>query len=133
MDILDAVQLDCDQDQVINTLIKTFQPHERPIPIDYFHNRQFEVEIWKNDKNSKKSVPMKIWVQRQKVSDVQSWNGPLIGDRERKEYHMGLVGVWNVGLNDYHAMYVTKCKKDEKGKIGKDLNLHIIYIFLMRW
>ena len=76
---------------------------------------------------------MKIWVQRQKVSDVQSWNGPLIGDRERKEYHMGLVGVWNVGFNDYHAMYVTKCKKDEKGNIGKDLNLHIIYVFLMRW
>ena len=111
---MDAVQLDCDQDQVINTLIKTFQPHELPIPIDFFHNRQFDVEIWKNDKNFKKSVPMKIWVQRQKVSDVQSWNGPLIGDRERKEYHMGLVGVWNVGFNDYHAMYVTKCKKDEK-------------------
>ena len=54
---------------------------------------------------------MKIWVQRQKVSDVQSWNGPLIGDRERKEYHMGLVGVWNVGLDDYH--YV--CYKMQEG------------------
>ena len=122
MDILDGLQLDCDQDQVINTLIKTFQPHELPIPIDCFHNRQFEVEIWKNDRNSKKSFPLKIWVQRQKVVDAQCWNGPLIGDREIKEYHMGLVGVWSVGLDDYHAMYVTKCKKDAKGEKGKGFN-----------
>ena len=133
VDLLDGLQLDCDQDQVIKTLIKTFQPHELPIPIDCFHNKQFEVEIWKNDRNSKQSFPLKIWIQRQKVVDVQNWNGPLIGDRERKEHHMGLVGVWSVGLDDYHAMYVTKCKKDEKGEKGQYFKFAFITYFLVRW
>ena len=115
MDVLDGLQLDCDQDKVINTLIETVQPDKKPVPIDYFHRKPISVEVWKKNEHSKVSIPLRIWVQRQKDVDVKNWTGPLLEDKERQENSMGLVGIWNLGSDEYHAIYVTRCRRLERG------------------
>ena len=115
MDVLDGLQLDCDQEKVIKTLIETVQPDEIPVPIDYFHRKPISVDVWKKNEHSKVSIPLRIWVQRQKDVDIKNWTGPLLGDKERRENSMGLVGIWNLGSDEYHAIYVTRCRRLERG------------------
>ena len=107
--------MDCDQEKVIKTLIETVQSDERPVPIDYFHRKPIHVEVWKKNERSKYSIPLRIWVQRQKDVDVKNWTGPLLDDKERRENSMGLVGIWNLGSDEYHAIYVTRCRRLERG------------------
>ena len=128
MDVLDGLELDCDQDKVIKSLIETVQPDEKPVPIDYFHRKAIPVEVWKKNEKTKVSIPLRIWVQRQKDVDVKNWTGPLLEDKERKENSMGLVGIWNLGSDDYHAIYVTKCRRLERGIDKSFRSIFIIFI-----
>ena len=124
--ILDDAHYDCDQEKVIKTLIQNVQPDQTPTPIDEFHRQQVPIEVWKKEDTSKKLVLLKLWVQRQTEIDVKNWTGPKITDKQRKEIHMGLVGIWRRGTK-CHAVYIRRCRK--LTGIQHKTNMYCIILF----
>ena len=117
VEILDGFGLDCDQTQVVKNLIERVQPNKKAVSIERFHMKPCDVVVWrKGQSDDKKKKSLNLWIQRQEVGE-QYWSGPKISDEERKENHMGLVGLWLIGDKTYkhHAVYVKSCKKITRG------------------
>ena len=102
VDIANQFGLDCDQDEIIENLIKAFQPDKHPINLENFHQKNIVIKLWDSKKpDVKRLFNVGFIVQCEVVTP--NWKIPLMSQADLDLHHTRLIVIEN---STCHALYV---------------------------
>merc|ERR1719320_649275 len=116
LEILDSVGWDADQNIIIDTLIKKFQPDHEPENPDVFNEGTVKVHITnKEDKSKAMDIEVEIGIQRQTARKVEPHaytnTSPTVTNLEENRLRIVLDWDWfdySDGKYKPHAVYAKK-------------------------
>ena len=128
VDIMDGFGLDCDQNQVIQELIRRGQPDQEPEWICCFNKKPIFVEVWvKGQESNKRLLSLSLLVQPTDYRGhrvTSNWTGPKMTPEMMKSHHTRMIACWKERPNFLHAIYVNTWTKTRNSYDFDCINSH---------